>query len=351
MPPMSPQTHAPANPSSILSPCQEARVLDPIQLSALEAAFRDWLEGARRADVRRSRERIFCIFLLIRYTGARLGEILGIASRGQLDFSAHTVRIGTEESGYREVQIPPHVSDEIRETLPPSPAGLFHVDAGHVRRKFYGRAEAAGFDKALGSPTVIRRSRAVELLRSNLPLPVVQKMLGHSTAALTASWLDFSDRDMKRVVEHVTQRESKIKTSARNSFVGKITHILPGDIQSVVRLATLGGYPLTAVITNESAERLALEPGTLLTAEVKAPWVMVAAGPARPATSCANALKGTVSRLLRGKSTTELILTLADGTEACALMTRPGDEALALRKGDEAWALIDAFSVILRLQE
>ncbi|WP_092212650.1 TOBE domain-containing protein [Desulfoluna spongiiphila] len=346
---MKTQAHASTNPSSILAPSEEDRYLDPVQLAELETAFRDWLTAAGRPDIRRSRERIFCIFLLIRYTGARLGEILGIASTRQVDFKGHTVRIGTEAAGFREVQIPPHVADEIRTALPSSAADPFAVDAGHVRRKFYERAEACGLPKGMGSPNVIRRSRAVELLRSNLPLPVVQKMLGHSTAGLTASWLDFSDKDMKRVVAHVTRRESRIKTSARNSFTGKVSRMIPGDIQTVVTLDTLGGYPVTAIITNESAERLALGPGTLLTAEVKAPWVLVAAGPVAPVTSCANTLEGTVTRIIRGASTTEVILTLKDGTEVCALMTRSGDDTLELHRGDAAWALIDAFSVILRM--
>lgn len=348
---MKTETHAPTNPSSILSPSEEFRYLDPVQLAALETAFRQWVTSARRADIRHSRERIFAIFLLLRYTGARLGEILGIASWDQLDFDHHTVRVGSDGAELRAVQIPPHVADEIRKTLSPPPLDLFQVDAGHVRRKCYERAEACGLAKEMGSPNVIRRSRAVELLRSNLPLPVVQKMLGHSTAGLTASWLDFTDEDMKRVVGQVTQRESRLKTSARNRFMGKVSRILKGDIQSVVTLATNGGHDLTAIITNESAERLALRSGTLLTAEVKAPWVMIAAGTTPPATSCANTLSGTVSRLLRGKSTTEVILTLPDGTEVCALMTRPSDDSLGLQTGDGAWALIDAFSVILRLPE
>ena len=154
---------------------------------------------------------------------------------------------------------------------------------------------------------------------------------------------------MKRVVEDVTQRESRQKTSARNRFVGKVTYILDGDIQTVVTLTTLGNHELTAIITHESALRLALRLGTLVTAEIKAPWVMVAAGVSLPATSCANALSGTVSRILRGKSTTEVILTLSDSTEVCALMTRPSDEALGLQIGDGAWALVDAFAVILHL--
>ncbi len=340
---------APTNPSSIFSPSAAFRYLDSVQLERLETHFREWVITTQRADIRRSRKRIFCIFLLIRYTGARLGEILSIASRGQLDFIHHTVHIDSPKSERRDVQIPPHVADEIQKLLTSLRSGLFQVDAGHVRRKFYEQAVACGLTKEMGSPNVIRRSRAVELLRNNLPLPVVQKMLGHSTAGLTASWLDFSDEDMKRVVEDVTQRESRQKTSARNRFVGKVTYILDGDIQTVVTLTTLGNHELTAIITHESALRLALRLGTLVTAEIKAPWVMVAAGVSLPATSCANALSGTVSRILRGKSTTEVILTLSDSTEVCALMTRPSDEALGLQIGDGAWALVDAFAVILHL--
>ena len=335
------------NPSSILSPSPESRYLDPDQLATLETAFREWIHNARRTDIRLSRERIFAIFLLLRYTGARLGEILGIVSGDQLDFPNHTVRIGLSE--FREVQIPPHVSEELQKMTEGLAEKLFQVDAGHVRRKFYEQAVACGLQKEMGSPNVIRRSRAVELLRSNLPLPVVQKMLGHSTAGLTASWLDFSDGDMKRVVAQVTHKESRLKTSARNAFMGKVTRIIKGDIQTVVTLLTLGGYELTTIITNESALRLSLGTDTLLSAEVKAPWVMVAAGTDPPVTSCANVLPGTVSRILRGKSTAEIILTLTDGTEACALITRPSLDALGLREKEKAWALIDAFSIILHL--
>ncbi|VFQ46762.1 transport-associated ob type 1 [Desulfoluna butyratoxydans] len=349
MPSMKTPPHASANPSTILTPSEEERTLDPVQLAALETAFRDWVSAARRSDVRRSRQRIFCIFLLIRYTGARLGEILGIASTDQIDFTGHTVHIGSRSAGYRDVQIPPHVAEGILEVLPPSTEAPFSVDPGHVRRKFYEQAESCGLAKAMGSPNVIRRSRALELLRSNLPLPVVQKMLGHSTAGLTASWLDFSEQDMQRVVAHVTRRESRIKTSARNSFAGKVASMVSGEIQTVVTLDTLGGYPITAIITNESADRLALKPGTLLTAEVKAPWVLVAAGPHPPLTSCANTLEGKVRRIIKGGNTTEVILGLKDGTEVCALMTRSGDDDLGLRQDDTAWALIDAFSVILRM--
>jgi molybdate transport system regulatory protein len=65
--------------------------------------------------------------------------------------------------------------------------------------KFYERAAACGFPKELGGPDAIRKSRAVELMQNNLPLPVVQRILGHSTPNLTASFVSFSDDDIRQV--------------------------------------------------------------------------------------------------------------------------------------------------------
>ena len=156
------------------------------------------------------------------------------------------------------------------------------MDPGHVRRKFYERAAACGFPKELGGPDAIRKSRAVELLQNNLPLPVVQRILGHSTPNLTASFVSFSDDDIHQVTKFFLEKESRRKTSARNTFFGKIRAIQKGDIQAKVELVTIGGYPVTTVITNDSLARLGLKTGTLITAEVKAPLVILQKGVRNP---------------------------------------------------------------------
>ena len=112
-------------------------------------------------------------------------------------------------------------------------------------------------------------------MQSNMPLPVVQKMLGHSSLNLTASYVAFSDDDMQQVEKYFIEKESHRKTSARNSFFGKISSIKRGDIQATVELTTIGGDTVTTVITKESLARLGLKKGSLITAEVKAPWVIL----------------------------------------------------------------------------
>ena len=128
---------------------------------------------------------------------------------------------------------------------------------------------------------MIRRARAVELMQSNMPLPAVQKLLGHSTPNLTTAYVSFSEEELQRVTKLFVERESTRKTSARNTFFGKIIEIQRGDIQSLISFINLAGFTLTAMITNNSLERLGLQLGWLVTAEVKAPWIILQKGDAQ----------------------------------------------------------------------
>jgi len=344
------------NPPGLFAAAESSRYLDTAQLAVLEKSFRLWMGEAVRRDVRFSRRRIMLVFLLIRYTGARLGEVLAMDSPDRIDTATGIVRLGGEvdgEGGMREVEIPAELARELADALADpdfaaGPGELFHIDPAHVRRKFYERAEACGFSKELGNPSTIRRSRAIELLRNNMPLPIVQKILGHSTPSLTTAYIDVSDEEMKAVVRHYIDRESR-RTSARNTFYGKIDHIRPGDIQAGVRIRTLGGHVVTTVITNESVARLGLKEGIFVTAEVKAPWVIVAAGENDPPSSAENRFPGRVNRIHRGAVTSEVIVTLEDGTDVCAVITEESRKILKLGKGDPAWVLFGAFSVILNV--
>lgn len=135
---------------------------------------------------------------------------------------------------------------------------LLRVDPGFVRKKFYERAEACGIAKHLGAPESLRKSRGVELMQGNLPLPAVQALLGHSTPNLTSSYVSFSEDDIQQVIGLFMEKESARKTSARNSFFGKIETIQQGDIQTQIVVLTMGGYPLTTVITNNRLRTLDL---------------------------------------------------------------------------------------------
>lgn len=346
------------NPARIYATAQETRCLGPTELAKLERAFREWAESTSRTDIRASRKRILLIFLLIRYTGARLNEVLAIDPRNDIDASTFLVRYGkagkAENGPSREVRISSELMSEIQGMLKDrdfdKQAGSWlGVDAAHVRRKFYERAVACGFPQDLGSPNAIRRARAVELMQDNMPLPVVQRILGHSTPNLTASLIAFSEEDIHQVAKHFIERESRRKTSARNTFFGKIGHIRKGDIQSQVDLVTVAGDIVTTVITNNSLKRMGLKTGSLVTAEIKAPWVVLQKARTKPLCTAENMFHGAVAKILRGKLTTEFIVRIQDGTELCSLVTEESRRKLDIGQGEDVWIMFNSFAVILHV--
>jgi molybdate transport system regulatory protein len=340
----------------IISMPHEAHCLDTVQMNHLELSFRKWSDGARRADVSLSRRRILLIFLLIRYTGAKLNEVLALNPFQDIDFKSHLVFLGRKEKkkgrSPREVQIPSILSEEIRSSLDAPSfkeylSDLFKVDPGHVRRKFYERARDSGIPPAMGAPESIRRSRAVELMQSNMPLPVVQKMLGHSTLNITASYVNFSDADMQQVAKHFIEKESLRKTSARNSFFGKISSIKKGDIQAKVEMITLSGDRVTTIITRDSLSRLGLKTGSLITAEVKAPWVILQKSDKEPESSAENRFLGTIVRINKGEITTEYVVRISDGTELCSIVNTGSAHQMGFQENDQVWVLFNSYSVVL----
>jgi molybdate transport system regulatory protein len=296
------------------------------------------------------------MFTLIRYTGGRLNEILNLDPFHDIDYTNHTVRLRksetSEPSRRRDVQIPEGVSMDIQKMLHDpefrNPEGrIFKVDPAHVRRKFYERAEAVGIPRELGTPEAIRRARAVELMQSNVPLPVVQKMLGHSTPNLAASYVEFSEEDLRQVERYHVERESRRRTSARNTFFGKIDRILGGDIQALVEIVSIGGARVCSVITNDSRTRLGLKPGSLVVAEVKAPWVTITKGDQAPISTAENRFCGAVCRIVQGKVSTEIVVRIPDGTELCSIVTEKSRRMLGIKKNDIVWAAFNAYTVVI----
>ena len=340
----------------IISMPEEAHCLDTVMLNQMEQSFRTWAEGSQRADVCLSRKRVLLIFLLIRYTGAKLNEVLALNPFHDIDFKRHKVLLGKTETKNsrlpREVQIPEAISEELKAALNNSYfkkylGNLFQVDPGHVRRKFYERAIDSGFPPAMGAPESIRRSRAIELMQSNMPLPVVQRILGHSTLNVTASYVAFSDNDIQQVAKYFIERESTRKTSARNSFFGKIQSIQKGDIQSKVEMVTISGDRVTTVITNDSLSRLGLKTGSLITAEIKAPWVILQKSDKEPESSAENRFAGTIARINRGEITTEYVVRIPDGTELCSIVTTENARQMGFQVKDRVWVIFNSFSVVL----
>jgi molybdate transport system regulatory protein len=330
--------------------------LDSARLHELETSFRSWAGEGPRPDVRMARRRILVIFLLIRYTGAKLSEVLNLDPFQDIDVETCSVGFGRvlEDPGrfQRKVHLAEAVCREIQGMIADpdfkkASAGMLRVDPGFVRRKFYERAQACGFAKALGAPELLRRSRAVELIGNNMPLPAVQMMLGHSTPNPISSYVSFPEDEIREVTRFFVEKESGRKTSARNSFFGKIETLQEGDIQTRIELLTLGGHKLVTLITNDSVKRLGLKTGKWITAEVKAPWVMLQKSVTSPDCSAENVFSGVVEKIIQGEINTEYRVRISDGTEICSIVTTESCRRLALGEGDRVWVLFNSASVVL----
>ena len=69
-----------------------------------------------------------------------------------------------------------------------------------------------------------------------------------------------------------------MKLSARNVFPGKVIEVKRGTTTSHVRVQVAGGAVVTASITNEAVDELALEVGDAASAIVKASDVIIGKG-------------------------------------------------------------------------
>lgn len=172
--------------------------LDGPQVERLTEAFRLWRDEAPGSYARRVRGRYWLAFLLLRFTGARIGEILRVDDSRHIDFGQSEVWIpalGSQalRATLRCVPVPPGVLSMVVAYLAEFPAmrgKVFALDQGNFRREFYRRAEEAEIPRELSHPHILRHSRAIEMLRAGVPLTAVQDLLGHMLSSTTAVYLE-----------------------------------------------------------------------------------------------------------------------------------------------------------------
>lgn len=143
-------------------------------------------------------------------------------------------------------------------------------------------------------------------------------------------------------------RRMSMRTSARNQLAGTVLGVRTAGGLSQVRLRLEGDEELVAAITPESAETMALRPGSAAYALVKAPWVRITASAPRRST-LRNAYEGTIAQVQTGAARTQIVLTTAGGRSIAASMAK-ASRVVGMRRmkvGDAAWAGFATESVIL----
>ena len=78
-----------------------------------------------------------------------------------------------------------------------------------------------------------------------------------------------------KATEVMVGRGEHLPLSARNQFPGKVLGVEKGAVNSIVRMSALGGCTISATISNNAVEDLALKEGENALAVIKATSVMV----------------------------------------------------------------------------
>ena len=169
-------------------------------------AYQVWFD--EKPSKRRAKQ--WATFLLMRFTGCRVSEAISVDDTRDIDFRRSEVVLRTlkkqgrnKDKAKRIVPIPHNITAEFARLIAEFTelkGKLFKLTRVAVFECFRKRATEARLPEELRHPHVLRHTRAIELLRSGVPVTMVQQLLGHSSIMTTAVYLRFTGYEIKQVL-------------------------------------------------------------------------------------------------------------------------------------------------------
>ena len=141
-----------------------------------------------------------------------------------------------------------------------------------------------------------------------------------------------------------------MQTSARNQFLGTVSHIKRGTVNCEVTLQLKGQEVLVAMITDDSAKSLGIVEGKQVHALIKAPLITLMPADSKLKVSARNCLYGKVIQVVKGTVNAEVTLELSGGTVLKAVVTQGAVDDLAIQLGSNVCAFFKASSVVLAVE-
>lgn len=186
--------------------------LTETQINALTLAFQSYYDISSKKAQKANRGRYWLVLLCLRYTGARIQEVLNIDDTIDIDFRNAEIKLTTlkrhnknkNKKPSRIVPVPANVISEIATYLAEHPemrGKAFKLQQSNFRAKFYKLSKEAQIPKGLDHPHILRHTRAIELLRAGVPVTIVQDILGHSALTTTAIYLRMSGQEAKSILK------------------------------------------------------------------------------------------------------------------------------------------------------
>lgn len=335
----------------------DLKYLTPDELEVFTESFKSWAYSSSRPEVFFSRMRVWLIFLVIRATGAKLGEVLSLDEEHDLDLEKGEVSfVGIKSKGIRsrQVKILPELAKTLKDILSMDMfsgfrGNIFKMDGGYIRRKFRERAMACGLPKELANPRVLRRTRAVELLRLGIPLSALKIILGYSGLEMTAQYLDLTESEIQEIIGRYMHKEAQLRTSARNIFWGNISSLEANGLLAKVVVSTASGYSAEAIITETSLKNLGLKVGMSAALTIKAPLVNIIPDN-RALYGTPNVFSGKIIRIDEDAMTAQVVISLADGMELCSVTSVEIVNKSGLRTNEVVLGMFSPFSAVINTE-
>lgn len=154
--------------------------------------------------------RAFCLTLF--FTGCRISEALNLTV-GRIDLAARAVNFETlkrrRRGHFRAVPIPDSLCNLLRELVSDLEPGdrLWTISRSTGYRAVKRLMEQASVAGGMASPKGLRHAMAVACLAEKIPLPTVQKWMGHARLETTAIYLDVGGDEERELAQRLWRGE------------------------------------------------------------------------------------------------------------------------------------------------
>lgn len=315
--------------------------LTPEELATLSLCWESWEQAVSTPARRIVRAKLHLVFLLVRYGGLRLREVLEMPVTACLDRQSGLLSVPGENA--RDIMLPMGCMQHFRRilSLPEAEqADFLALDTGFIRRKFYAVAELCGLPPQKAAPRALRYARGLELLSLHVPLSMVQKYLGQPGAAKTF-FLNFAGGDVK---SHVLDRARERSRSRDNVLAGIVTSIRLGLRRAELEISVASNLVLYAQTSLDRVQDLDLgEHRQVISFHIPSSRIVLTLD--HVPTSLHNCLEATVTGLHADSVEGFASTVLCDGTPLHADLDWGRLDSAELYEGRRVWLHFAASSV------
>lgn len=158
--------------------------------------------------------------------------------------------------------------------------------------------------------------------------------------------------DRKNLLEGIdpsgrTLERFAFRISARNQFLGTVTRIAVGLVNSEVVVSIGAGMDLTVLLMREGVNALGLKEGMAVIAFFKATAPILAAGREPPKTSVKNCLPGKVTEIRKGRVNAEVKLDMGEGRTLASAVSLNCLSGMEIRKGRLLYAIVPSSQILI----